>query len=86
MMENFEKRDLWDNHKAESKFEQLSSNTSIDDFHIKLWIGTIKSLKKHPTRENAAVFGRKTITHVDILGTVIYHRSYDTADIYVCKK
>ena len=57
----------------------------VENYHIKLWIGTIKSLGQHSEFDNTAVFGERNITNVDIVGTVVNRLSLARADIYDCK-
>lgn len=71
----------WKEHNIKPRSEQLNS---FENYHLKLWIGTIKGLSKHPSHENAAIFGHKTVAYVDVLGSVVNQYSYEKADIYVC--
>lgn len=80
-MEKFENREIC--HKNQAK-PNLESSGVFDNCHIKLWIGTIKNLPKHPSNENAGIFRNRAVTYVDVLATVVDQFSYEKADIYVC--
>lgn len=80
-MEKFENGESWDQKVVKPK---PKPSGVTENHHIKLWIGTIKNLSKHPSHENAGLFRNKSVTHVDILATVVDQFSYDKANIYVC--
>lgn len=83
-MDQLENKESWDikSHETKPKFEQ--STSLHESYHLKLWIGTIKSLKQNHSDTKTAIFGKKVIAYVDILGTVIDKLTYEKADIYVC--
>ena len=55
-----------------------------ESHHVKLWIGTVKKLPRHPSQENTAQFAGKLVNYVDITGTVVDRVSYGKADVYIC--
>lgn len=60
-----------------------SETPNVENYHLKLWVGTVKSLERHPKFDSTGVLGERNITHVDIFGTVIDRVSLARADIYV---
>jgi len=75
--------EAWSSSQAPTK--SVPETLHVENYHIKLWIGTIKSLGRHSELDSTALFGKRNITHVDIVGTVINHISLVKADIYECK-
>jgi len=60
---------MWNSSQSQAK-SLVPKKAQGENYHLKLWIGTIKSLIKHPEIENSAVFDDLCVTHVDIFGTV----------------
>ena len=56
--------DDWNHFQAPIVSEKASYSFQQKSPHIKLWIGTVKSLDKHPSIENAALFNQQVVTYV----------------------
>ena len=52
-------------------------------YHLKLWISTLIKLPKHSQLESTALFSNRSITHVEIFGTIVDQVSLSKADIFV---
>ncbi len=53
-----------------------------ENYHLKIWISTLIKLPKHSQLESTALFANRSITHVEIFGTIVDRISLSKADVY----